>query len=657
MNEFLHGGDYNPDQWLKRPEILEEDIRLMKKAGVNEVSLGIFSWAMYEPEEDVYQFSWMDKIMDAMYENGIKVILATPSAARPAWMVKKYPEIMRVNEKRERLLYGDRENYCCSSEIYREKVKKIDGMIASRYAKHPALIMWHLSNEMYGECHCEKCQNKFREWLKKKYKTLENLNEQYNSAFWSHTFYSWDEIESPSSIGDQAVHGLALDFSRFYSELNIDFLEMEKKEIRKYCKHTPITTNMLSLDCGIDYSDLGKILDVTSWDSYPLWHCGKDKTSEWKEAVKASFHYDYCRSLKKQPFYLMESTPSNTNWAAVCKLKRPGMHLLSSMQAIASGSDSVLYFQWRQGKGGYEKFHGAVVGHSGSEDTRVFRDVCQVGDELKKIAEIKGAGTISKVAIIFDWPNLRALKGIKGLKNNKKDFVEALQEYYEALIKNYVNVDIISQRDDFSEYQLIVAPMLYLFEKDTDKRIKAYIENGGNFVLGVFSGIVNENDLAFECFPPYGLQDVFGLCVEETDALCEDEFNEVTYKDRTYHATDYCDLIRNQDATVVAEYGQDFYKGMPVVTKHTWGKGTAVYIGSRMNEEFLYEFLHDMIQEVGIERICDTPYISDIMVKQREKKGIKYTFLMNFSTEQRVIEVEHQQYVLGCYEYKIITTK
>ncbi|MDO5520843.1 MAG: beta-galactosidase, partial [bacterium] len=488
MGSFLHGGDYNPEQWLDRPEILKEDIRLMKKAGINEVTLGVFSWACYEPEEGVYTFTWLDEIMDSMYENGILVILATPSGAKPPWMVKKYPEIMRVNEKRERLLYGDRENHCNSSKIYREKVKMIDGMLASRYAKHPALIMWHLTNEMNGVCHCEKCQKKFRKWLKNKYQTLDRLNAEYNTAFWSHKYTSWDEIESPSTIGDQAVHGLALDYKRFYSDLSIDFLEMEKKEIRKYSKKTPITTNMLCHDCGIDYTDLGKILDVISWDSYPLWHCGPDKNSEWKEAVRAAFNYDFCRSLKNKPFYLMESTPSNTNWMGACKLKKPGMHLLSSMEAIACGSDSVQYFQWRKSRGSYEKFHGAVIGHSGTDDTRVYKDVCQVGEELQKLSNLQGANTESKVAIIYDWANLRALNELKGLKNDKKEFDEIVMEYYEALVKNYVSVDIIDQATDFSKYDLVIAPMLYLFKPHTEKRIKKYVEKGGTFLLSVFSG-------------------------------------------------------------------------------------------------------------------------------------------------------------------------
>jgi len=655
MGCFLHGCDYNPDQWLDRPEILSQDIEYMKEAGINEVTLGIFSWACYEREEGVYTFDWMDKIMDSMYENGIHVILATPSAGKPPWLAKKYPQVMRVREDRVRLRYGDRENQCNSSEIFREKVTKMDELLVQRYGNHPALIMWHVSNELYGICHCEKCQQNFRLWLQHKYKTIDNLNIQYNGAFWSHIYCDWNELESPSTIGDQSLHALALDYQRFYSELSIDLVNMEKKTIQKYCKDIPITTNMHNLNCGVNYSELAKILDVTCWDSYPKWHCGNNKESEWEQAVSESFHYDFCRSLKKKPFYLMESTPSNTNWSDACKLKRPGMHLLSSMQAVACGSDSVQYFQWRKSRGAFEKFHGAVIGHSGTNDTRVFQDVCEVGSKLKEIKEIQGATTDSKVAIIYDWDNLRALEEQRSLKNNGKDFEKMIFEYYEALLKNYVSVDIISQCDDFSSYQLVVAPALYLFKPDTPKRIRSYIENGGTFVMSAYSGLVNENDLVYESFSPYDLHQVFGVCVEETDALCDDEHNKIIYGGRSYRATYLCDLLRNQSATVLAEFEQDFYRGKSAVTKHIYGSGTAYYVAARMQEDFNYQFLSDVIEEHGIHRLLNSTYVDDVMIKERKKDGKKYLFLMNFSTKQRSVKVNDKEYLLHGYECNIVT--
>ncbi len=655
IKEFLHGGDYNPDQWLDRPEILKEDLRLMKQAGVNVVTLGVFSWSSYEPKEGVYQFEWLDSVMDQLYENGIYVILSTPSGAKPPWMAKKYPQTMRVREDRMRHLYSDRENQCNSSEIYREKVRIIDEKLAERYHDHPALIMWHISNEIYGTCHCDLCQENFRKWLKRKYGTIDELNRQYWSSFWSHRYTDWSELESPAAgIGEQAVHGLILDYKRFYSDLTVDFIEQEVKAIRKYSKDIPVTTNTFHHDCGVNLSDLAKAIDVASWDLYPRWHCARDKSTEWDCAVSASFDLDYCRSMKHKPFYLMESVPSVPSQFEVSKLKRPGMHLLSSVQAIASGSESVQYFQWRKGRGGYEKFHGAVLSHNGSGDTRVFRDVCEVGKTLKEWSEIKGAVTESKVAVIYDWENFSALSGQVSLKNKKKNFRMMVHEYYEALLKQYVSVDIISQKDDFSKYQLIVAPNLYLFQNDTPEKIRRFVEAGGSVVLSVYSGLVNENDLAYEGYPPFGLNDVFGIRSEEVDSICDDEYNTITYHGKRYQVSDYCDLLLENGAEYMAVYERDFYKGMAAVTRHEYGKGMAYYVAGHMEKAFLEKFFKEVIQKINIPKIISSPYVSDVMVKERMKNKVRYLFLMNFSTEKRTVYYQGREISLDGYGWNII---
>lgn len=655
INHFLHGGDYNVEQWLDRPDILSEDIRLMKLAGVNVVTLGVFSWACLEPKEGVYTFEWLDCVMDSMYQNGIFVILATPSGGKPPWMVKKYPDIMRTREDRVRLLYGERENQCNSNKVYREKVRAIDEELAKRYAHHPALLMWHISNEMYGVCHCNSCQGKFREWLKKKYQTIDNLNKQYLSIFWSHTYNDWDEIESPAPHGETAIHGLALDYKRFYSDLSIDFLEMEIETVKKYNPLIPTTSNMFHHDCGINYYDLSKKIDIISWDSYPRWHCGKDKNSEWKTSVATSFDFDFCRSLQQKPFLLMESTPSSSNGFEVCKLKRPKMHLLSGLQAIASGADSIQYFQWRKSLGAYEKFHGAVVSHNGSTDTRVFRDVCDMGEKLKKISNIKGSDTTSEVAIIFDWDNLRALQEQKNLKKKNKDFASIVKEHYEALIKNYISVDIIDQTMDFSKYKVVIAPVLYLFKPETSSCIRNFIANGGTFIMTYYSGIVNENDLVFEGWTPYSLDDVFGIRAEEIDSLCDDEYNTVSYNQKIYKALDYCELIHSDSAEVIGTYESDFYSGMPAVTKNIYQKGSAYYMTFKSEDDFLFDFYKTLLNEKGISRIVNSEYIMDVMIKERIKDNISYVFLMNFSRENRIITFNGKTYELSGYDVRIIT--
>ena len=647
IKNLLHGGDYNAEQWLDRPDILAEDIRLMKKAGVNVVTLGVFSWSMYEPQEGEFHFEWLDKIMDDMYSNGIYVILATPSAGKPPWLIKKYPDIMRTRADRTRLLYGERENHCNSNIVFREKVYKIDSLLAERYHNHPALIMWHISNEMYGECHCEDCQNNFRKWLKNKYGTIDNLNKEYWSSFWSHCYNDFSEIESPSPHGETAVHALMLDYKRFYSDLSIDFVQSEINAVKKYNPDILVTTNIFHFNCGINLARLSEIIDVVSWDSYPHWHCQND----WDTAVKAAFGFDFCRSQKNKPFLLMESTPSTTNSFENCKLKKPGVHILSSIQAVACGSNSVQYFQWRKSRGAYEKFHGAVLSHNGSENTRVFREVAEVGKRLEELQYIKDTNTQSRIALIYDWENMRALEEQKSLHSKEKPFDDIIMEHYEALCKNYVSADIIDTKADFSKYDLIIAPMLYMTSEDTVQKIRSFVEKGGAFVMSFYSGLVNENDLAYECWPPYSLNDVFGIRVEETDALCENEYNEFIYNGKSYKALYACDLIHADTAEVFSRYQSDFYKGMPAVTANNFGSGAGYYIACRTDKDFLYDFYKDIRTERGIRKIVHSEYVDGVMVKERSKDNKRYKFVMNFADSVRKINDTE----LKGYEVKIIS--
>lgn len=637
INGFLHGGDYNADQWLDRPDILREDIRLMKLAGINCVTLGVFSWSSLEPREGVYTFEWLDAIMDSMYENGIYVILATPSAGKPPWMGKRYPEVMRMNEHRVRLHYGERENQCNSSPVFREKVRMIDEKLAKRYAHHPALILWHISNEMWGECHCPLCQENFRQWLKSKYGSIDVLNQQYWSNFWSHRYQDFSELESPYPEGETAVMGLMLDYRRFYSDLSIDLIKLEIDTVKKYNPDIPATTNYFHFNCGFDYGKLAKELDIIVFDKYPAWHKGKDRTTEWEAGIDAAFCYDVCRSLKKSPFLLMETTPSVVNWSDVNKAKRPGVHKLGCFQAVAQGADSVLYFQWRKGRGGDEKFHGAVVGHDGTENTRVFREVGEVGRLLDHYAEIAGSYAAGEVAVIYDWENIGALYKQKSLRRDKPEYETIMKEYHEALTRNYVTVDVISGRDEFSDYKIVFAPMLYLMTEDTAERIRAYIEQGGIFVMSFYSGLVNENDLVYEGFAPHGLGEVFGVASEEIDSLCDDEKNTFSYNGKRYDCTWYCELVKEQGAEVLSTYEEDFYRGRPVLTRKAYGRGKAYYLTCRADRDFLKDFCGNLIDEAGVRRSVDCGSVPDVMVKERVKEGVRYLFFLNFSKEKREI--------------------
>ena len=640
---FLHGGDYNPDQWLNYPEILQKDLELMEKAHANTFSLGIFAWSALEPEEGVFQFEWLDKIIDDIYSFGGNVILATPSGARPSWMSKKYPEVLRTNASREKMLHGGRHNHCFSSPIYREKVAIINKKLVERYGSHPALLMWHISNEYSGHCHCAYCQENFRSWLKDKYETLENLNEAWWGPFWSHTITDWSEIESPSPIGETMVHGLNLDWNRFVTDQTIDFYEHEIKDIRRITPDVPVTTNFMADTHdlipfqSLDYGKFSKHVDIISWDCYPAWHNDWESTADL--ASKVGFINDQYRSFKQRPFLIMESTPSGVNWHEVNKTKRPGMHLLSSMQFIAHGSDSNLYFQWRKSRGSSEKFHGAVVDHDNDEKNRVFQDVAQVGKALEKIKEIKGSYKNVKVAIIYDSDNNWALGDAQGFSNATKQYPQTLQQHYRYFWNQDIAVEVITKEQDLTNYDLVVAPMMYSLPESTMNKWLEYVENGGHLVSTYITGYVDENDLTYINGWPKQLQQLFGVRVTETDTLYPKDTNSVRYKNNDYAAKDYCSLLEVIDAEVLATYGSDFYAKQAAITKHSIGRGTAYFIGARTEDAFLYEFYESLAQEYHLKNEWVIQGDEEVSVQTRDSDNQSYYFVMNFSEEAKEIRV------------------
>ncbi len=640
---MVHGGDYNPDQWLDSPELLQEDLRLMKLAGINGVSVGIFAWASLEPEEGVYQFSWLDKILDELAANGVSVILATPSGARPAWMDRNHPEVLRVTPDRRRRLHGGRHNHCYTSPYYRRKVKEMNTLLAQRYGLHPAVRMWHISNEYGGECHCPLCQEAFREWLRNKYcNDIGELNRQWWTSFWSHTYGGFEEIESPSSLGEQSIHGLVLDWKRFVTAQTLSFLQNESEPLKKYAPHLPVTTNFMTMYEGLDYSKIVPSVDVISWDNYPAW--GKHGTDHTTEAVFAAFCHDYFRSMKKAPFLLMESTPSQVNWQPVNKLKRPGVHLLSSLQAVAHGADSVMYFQWRKSRGSAEKFHGAVVDHYGKEDTRVFREVAQLGDILSRLDGVVGTVPQSRVALLYDCENSWAIREFQGfVRPEARDYVGTLLQFYRPFWKRGIDCDVIGQEGDFSPYSLLVAPMLYALKPGVADRLKDYAVRGGTVLLTYLSGYVNENDLCFlGGFPGDGLGQLAGLRTEETDGLFPEDSNEAVFSKNDlgisgkFPLHTLCEImVPEKDCQVLASYGQDFYAGTPVVTYHPYGMGGCYYIAARGRGD-----LEDALCGALAEKLALLPTLygalpEGVTVRCREGGGERYLFFLNFTAEEK----------------------
>lgn len=644
-NFMLHGGDYNPDQWLDRPDILEDDVRLMKLSHTNTFSVGIFAWSALEPEEGVYHFEWLDQIFENIHSIEGKVILATPSGARPAWMSQKYPEVLRVNGSRVKQLHGGRHNHCFTSKVYREKTQKINRLLAERYGKHPALLMWHISNEYGGECHCDLCQEAFREWLKVKYDhNLKLLNDAWWAPFWSHTYNDWSQVESPSPIGESAVHGLNLDWRRFVTDQTVDFFENEIVPIKELTPNIPITTNFMAdtFDLipfqALDYSKFAKHLDVISWDAYPAWHNDWESTADL--ALKVGFINDLYRSLKQQPFLLMESTPSGVNWHEVNKAKRPGMHLLSSMQMVSHGSDSVMYFQWRKSRGSSEKFHGAVVDHDNSSENRVFKEVAKVGETLEKLNAIVGTNRPADVAILYDWESNWAINDAQGFGMKTKRYPQTLQEHYRTFWEQDIPVDVITKEQDFSAYKLLIVPMLYLMSEDTISRLKQYVANGGRSVMTYISGIVNEYDLTYTGGWHKDLQEIFGMNPIETDTLYPKDRNYVIFRNESYALKDYATVIEVSNAVVEGQYKEDFYAETPAITSHKFGDGKSYYIGARLADQFHRDFYQEIIDELHLKPVRKVAHGRGVSVQVRQAPDRDYLFVMNFTEEKQEISFD-----------------
>ena len=647
LGSILHGGDYNPDQWLDRPDVLEADTRLMRLAGVNVATVGVFAWATLEPEEGVYRFDWLDETFDRLHRAGVRIVLATPTGAKPAWMSHKYPEIRRCGPDGRREPHGFRHNHCWTSPIYRARAREINSRLAERYGNHPALVLWHLSNEYGGYCHCPLCMEAFQGWLRRRYETLDALDKAWWTRFWSHTFTDWRQID----FIDPTIPAMVVDWKRFTTDQCVDFMLAEIEPLRRITPDIPLTHNMMATYEPLDYWRLAPHLDRVSWDAYPSWH----SEPEHRTAAHTAFHCDMYRAMKGgRPWILMESTPSRVNWQKVCRSKKPGMHRLASLQAVAHGSDAVMYFQWRAGRGGAEKYHGAVVDHNAHEHTRVFRDVAQVGADLKRLERVIGTSTAADVAVVYDWECRWAYEAAQGFRADPNDYPATVIGFYRALWKRGVSVDVINADQDFSRYRMVVAPMLYMLRPGLAERIDRFVEEGGVFVGSYLSGLVDENDLCFQGGFPGPLRQTLGVVAEEIDILYDHDRQSVSAQpdnplglEGSFAATRYCELIRPEGAQVVGSYDADFYAGTPALTVNRRGRGEAWYLGARLEERFQDEMLGRLAGRLGVRRAVDADLPEGVSAAVRTDGERSYLFLMNFTPHPQRVRTAPGTVLLG----------
>jgi len=627
---FIYGGDYNPDQWPE--EIWQEDALLMQEAGVNLVSLGIFSWVKMEPKPDVFDFAWLDQLMDLLNAHGVSVNLATPTAAPPAWMVKLHPEMLPVTAGGVTLWHGSRRHYCPHNPDYRKYAIHIAQQLAKRYKDHPALAMWHVDNEYGGECYCNNSAAAFRTWLKERYGTLNELNRVWGTAFWSQAYGDWDEIHPPRKAPAQPNPTQQLDWARFTSDSLLICFDEQKSTLKAITPNIPVTTNFMGFHKGTDYFKHASHEDVVAQDSYP-----DTFDPEWM--IQNAMICDLIRSVgDRRPWILMEQATSQVNWRQRNAAKRPGVMRLGSYQAVARGADGIMFFQWRASKAGAEKHHSGMVPHGGT-DTRVWREVKSLGNELPKLNSLLKSQVKAEVAILMDWNNWWALE-LDSKPSNDLKYYPQLFKYYKPLFERNITVDFAHPESDLSKYKVVIAPNLYLVNDRAVKNINQYVENGGTFVTTFFSGMVDENEHIRLGGYPAPFKEMLGIAVEEYAPYSEKQVNSIRTMDgKQFQCTFWADVIHLQSAKPLATFEQDYYAGGAAITHNQHGKGNAFYVGTNPDYEGMNWLLAQACEAAGVQ-VSNLP--AGVELLQRANGSSTWLFVLNYSGDKVTIPLEQK---------------
>jgi beta-galactosidase len=618
---MAYGGDYNPEQW---PEsIWQEDVRLMREAGVNLVSLAIFAWARLEPQPGQYDFGWLDRIMDLLHQHGVKVDLATATASPPPWLAKLHPDSLPITREGVRLWPGSRQQYCPSSPAYRQAAQALVRRLAERYRDHPALALWHIGNEYachVSACYCDESARAFHDWLIRRYGTLEALNDSWGTAFWSQQYGAWDEINPPRSAPTFPNPTQQLDWQRFSSDALLECFELERAILKEQTPDVPITTNFMRLFKPLDYWKWAAREDVVSLDQYhdpidPLTH------------IDAALSYDLMRSLGQgKPWLLMESATSQVNWRSQNLVKQPGQMRLWSHQAIARGSCGVMFFQWRASRAGAEKFHSAMVPHAGTE-SRTWREVVALGAELRRLDAVPATRVCADVAIVFDWESWWALE-LDSKPSVDVRLAEQVRSYYQPLFQRNITVDFVAPGGDLRGYRLVLIPNLYLVRDEAARQLERYVAEGGTLVMSFFSGIVDEHDHIRLGGYPAPFRKMLGLRVEEFAPYAPGQANTMIADDGSGYRCDlWSDIIDLEGATAIAQYEAGFYGGRPATTRHAFGQGLAYYVGTRPEAAGMAWLLDRACQDAGVQPVYAVP--AGVEVVRRESETATLLYLLN----------------------------
>jgi beta-galactosidase len=641
---MFFGVDYYPEQWVfpyagtaDNPEgAWERDAELMTKAGINVVRVGEFSWGLCEPKEGQYDFLWLRRVMDIMEQHNIKVVLGTPTAAPPIWLAKKHPEILPIDECGRVKHEGTRRAVCFNNDVFWNTSKRLVENMAQALGDHPQLIAWQIDSGLGGHqtewSFNEDSRLEWQNWLKLKYETVENLNNCLGLRYCGQVVSSFDEVPMPLHAPTAHNPALLLDWNRFCSDTIIAFARMQADVLHDICPDHPVTVNLRALHRKFDHFDMAAAVDFVSVESNAAI---KSKSSE------LACDIDILRSLKKSDiktpdgdcgFWVIEQKAGQVNWQDVNSLVRPGVIRLFTYQLISRGASGVLYYHWRQSRIGNEKFSGALLPHHLDGNTRVFKEISQIGEELKLLAPaIKDTRIVADACILFTHDNDWMLQ--QPMQPNKFfNLREHIQLIYNAIHDRNISVDFARPTEDLSQYKIVFAPSLHLLSAGEADRLKLYVQNGGTLVGTFNTGLVNAHCIVPDTGYPNDMTDMFGLEVLEFDPIPPGEENHLTFKgafptSHLHPARLWCDIIEPKGCQVLATYAKDFYAGHPAVTMNNFGLGKAIYIGTMSHQHFYNDLVLWLRQMCGLQPLLKVP--ENVEVSMRQKEGTRVFFLLN----------------------------
>lgn len=638
------GVDYYPEHWDRT--LWEQDADLMKKSGVDLVRLAEFAWSRMEPEEGRYDFGWLDEAVEIFARRGIEVVLCTPTNCPPLWLYEKYPESLQAGRDGKRLEPGVRGHRCYNSPVYRRHVERFVRKMAEHYRGLPNLAAWQIDNEVEsGFCCCDTCGEKFRDWLKEKYGSLEAANRAYHNEVWSGSYSSWSQVHPP--LGSYPITqynpAYTLDYQRFMSESTVEYVQFQAELLREYFPDTPITTNTWFCDHMPDFYKLFEKLDFCSYDNYPATALPEEG------CYSHAFHLDFIRGVKQKNFWIMEQLSGTPGcWMPMAPTVRPGMIKGYGLQAFAHGADAVIQFRFRSAVGGAEMFWHGLIDQSNVPGRRYaeFEDLCRTVHSLK-VAE--GTEPKAKVALLCGFDSEYAFR--LQLQTEGMYYLEQMQAFHNAFYSFGVNVDIVSQEAQLCGYSIVIAPAMYVRSARASEQLHVFAEKGGIVLITTRSGVKDENNNCIMEPLPAGYTDMTGCLVEEYDAIGTGK-TVVEMEGCSYEATHWCDVIRPESAEAIAVYGKDFYAGKAAVTRNSYGKGIVYYVGTVGLPALCRRLAERMLQEARLPYIAGLP--ERVEVTTREGNGRRFTFIFNNDDKEKAFLFEGERMELEPFEMKIL---